>query len=46
MLTDTRFFIEIKLQKLDNRLLYLLNTLITLDNSIQIDQQNNESKIK
>lgn len=32
------------LQNLDNRLLYLLNTTLTLNNSIQIEQHNNESK--
>lgn len=32
------------LQNLDSGLLYLLNTTLTLNNSIQIEQHNNESK--
>jgi len=32
------------LQNLDNGLIYLLNTTLNLNNSIQIEQHNNESK--
>ena len=36
--------VNLYLSNLDNVLLYLLNTSLTLNNSIQIEQQNNESK--